>query len=97
MVVAVDPRRRLHHRIARRARSTSQVDTESTTLGLDRIERGEFLAKAAAAGPIDHALACLLSLPGLRVSEACRIDIEHLGTERGHRTVTVLARVPSWL
>ncbi len=69
-----------------------KIDTESTTLGLDRMELGAFLARAAAAGPVDHALACLLGLLGLRVSEACRIDIENLGSERGHRTVTVLGK-----
>jgi site-specific recombinase XerD len=69
-----------------------KIDTESTTLGLDRMELGAFLAQAAAAGPVDHALACLLGLLGLRVSEACRIDIENLGSERGHRTVTVLGK-----
>ncbi len=69
-----------------------KIDTESTTLGLDRMEPGAFLAQAAAAGPVDHALACLLGLLGLRVSEACRIDIENLGFERGHRTVTVLGK-----
>jgi hypothetical protein len=67
-----------------------KIDTESTTLGLDRMELGAFLAQAAAAGPVDHALACLLGLLGLRVSEACRIDIENLGSERG----TVAS--PSW-
>lgn len=69
-----------------------KIDTESTTLGLDRMELGAFLAQAAAAGAVDHALACLLGLLGLRVSEACRIDIENLGSERGHRTVTVLGK-----
>ncbi len=69
-----------------------KIDTESTTLGLDRMELGAFLAQAAAAGPVDHALACLLGLLGLRVSEACRIDIENLDSERGHRTVTVLGK-----
>ena len=69
-----------------------KIDTESTTLGLDRMELGALLAQAAAAGPVDHALACLLGLLGLRVSEACRIDIENLGSERGHRTVTVLGK-----
>jgi integrase/recombinase XerD len=47
-----------------------KMDTESTTLGLDRKELGAFLAQAGAAGPVDHALACLLGLLGLRVSEA---------------------------
>ena len=60
-----------------------KIDTESTTLGLDRMELGAFLAQAAAAGPVDHAVACLLGLLGLRVSEACRIDIEHLGSRAG--------------
>ena len=41
---------------------------------------------------VDHALACLLGLLGLRVSEALNIDIEHLAIERGHRTVTVLGK-----
>jgi integrase len=41
----------------------------------------------------DHAaLAVLLGLLGLRVSEACNVDIEDLSTERGHRTVTVLGK-----
>lgn len=56
------------------------------------MELGAFIAQAAASGPTDHALACLLGLLGLRVSEACAIDIEHLGTERGHRTVTVVGK-----
>ena len=41
---------------------------------------------------MDHALACLLGLLGLRVSEACSINIEALSLERGHRTVTVLGK-----
>ena len=69
-----------------------KIDTESTTLGLDRMELGAFIAQGAAAGPTDHALACLLGLLGLRVGEACSIDIEALSTERGHRTVTVLGK-----
>ena len=69
-----------------------RIDTESATLGLDRMELGAFIAQGAAAGPRDHAVACLLGLLGLRVSEACNIDIEDLSTERGHRTVTVLGK-----
>lgn len=69
-----------------------KIDTESTTFGLDRMELGAFLAQSAAAGPVDHALACLLGLLGLRVSEASSVDVEHLGTERGHRTVTVVGK-----
>src|SRR5439155_3190525 len=67
-------------------------DTESTTLGLDRMELGAFIAQGAAAGPVDHALACVLGLLGLRVSEACGIDIEALGMERGHRTGHIICK-----
>ena len=56
------------------------------------MELGAFIAQAAAAGVTDHALACLLGLLGLRVGEACGINIEDLAFERGHRTVTVLGK-----
>src|SRR3954452_14852793 len=49
-----------------------KIDTESATLGLDRMELSAFILHAAA-GPMDHALACLLGLLGLRVAEACSI------------------------
>jgi integrase len=61
-------------------------------LGLDRMELGAFIAQGQAAGPVEHALACLLGLLGLRISEACNINIEHLSQQRGHRTVTVLGK-----
>jgi integrase/recombinase XerD len=69
-----------------------KISDESQTLGLDRMELGAFIAQAAAAGVTDHALACLLGLLGLRVGEACSINIEDLAFERGHRTVTVLGK-----
>jgi uncharacterized DUF497 family protein len=69
-----------------------KLDYESTTLGLDRMELGAFLAQAAASTPTDHALACLLGLLGLRVSEACAVDVEHLSLQRGHRTLTVIGK-----
>ena len=40
----------------------------------------------------DHALISLLALNGLRVSEAIGADIEDLGLERGHRTLTILRK-----
>ena len=67
-------------------------DTESTTLGLDRMELGAFIAQGGAAGVTDHALACLLGLLGLRVSEACNVNIEDLGMERGHRTLHIVGK-----
>jgi integrase/recombinase XerD len=69
-----------------------KIDTDSATLGLDRMELSAFVAQGAAGSPVDHALACLLGLLGLRVSEACSIDVEDLSLERGHRTVTVLGK-----
>jgi site-specific recombinase XerC len=69
-----------------------KIDTEAATLGLDRMELSAFIAQGAAGGPMDHAPACLLGLLGLRVSEACSINIEALSLERGHRTMTVLGK-----
>ena len=66
-----------------------KIPQDSTTLGLDRQELGQFLVEAGLAGGRDHALACLLGLNGLRVSEACNADIENIGLERGHRTLVV--------
>ena len=39
--------------------------------------------------PSVHALISLLTLNGLRVPEATGAEIEHLGLEHGHRTLTV--------
>ena len=66
-----------------------RVDSESRAIGLDRNELGMFLVQAGLAGGRDHALACLLALNGLRISEALNANIEHLGAERGHRTLTI--------
>ncbi|MGH9184896.1 MAG: tyrosine-type recombinase/integrase [Acidimicrobiales bacterium] len=41
------------------------------------------------ASAAEHALVSLLAINGLRVSEAIGADIEALGIERGHRTLTV--------
>jgi len=56
------------------------------------MELGAFIAQGMAGSVVDQALACLLGLLGLRISEALNIDIDHLGIERGHRTVTVLGK-----
>ena len=48
---------------------------------------------AAGLGPAsEHALVSLLALNRLRVSEAIGADIEALGLERGHRTLTILRK-----
>ena len=66
-----------------------KLSYESNATGLDRNELGMFLVQAGLAGGRDHALACLLALNGLRISEALNADVEHLGLERWHRTLTI--------
>jgi site-specific recombinase XerD len=69
-----------------------RLDYESHATGLDRNEVGAILVAAGLAGARDHALISLLALNGLRVSEATGADIEKLGLERGHRTLTILRK-----
>ena len=64
-------------------------DYESSTLGLDRNELGAFLVQAGLCGGRDHALACLLALNGLRISEALGANIDNLDVNRGHRTLFI--------
>ena len=60
--------------------------------GLDRSELGAFLFTAERFDAAHAALAVLLGLNGLRVSEACSTDIENLGFERGHRTLHIVGK-----
>lgn len=69
-----------------------RLDYESHATGLDRNEVGALLVAAGLASPSDHALVSLLAINGLRVSEALAAEIEALGLERGHRTLTVLRK-----
>jgi len=69
-----------------------RLDYESDATGLDRNEVGAMLVAAGLAGARDHALISLLGLNELRVSEAIGVDIEDLGLERGHRTLTILRK-----
>ena len=66
-----------------------RLDYESHATALDRNELGALLVAAGLGPPGEHALISLLALNGLRVSEATGADIEHLGLERGHRTLTI--------
>jgi integrase/recombinase XerD len=66
-----------------------RVDYESHAVALDRNELGALLVAAGLGPPAEHALISLLALNGLRISEATGADIEHLGLERGHRTLTI--------
>ena len=66
-----------------------RLDYESHATGLDRNELGALLVAAGLGMAAEHALISLLALNGLRVSEATGADIEALGVERGHRTLTI--------
>ena len=69
-----------------------KLDYESHATGLDRNEVGAMLVAAGLGGAQEHALLSLLALNGLRVSEATGANIEALGLERGHRTLTILRK-----
>jgi integrase len=66
-----------------------RLDYESHATALDRNELGALLVAARLGPAAEHALISLLALNGLRVSEATGADIEHLGLERGHRTLVI--------
>ena len=69
-----------------------RIDYESHAIGLDRNEVGALLVAAGLGPAAEHALISLLALNGLRVSEAIGADIEALGVERGHRTLTIVRK-----
>ena len=52
------------------------VEYVLTALGLDRNELGTFLVQARLSGGRDHALASLLALNGLRISEVLGANME---------------------
>ena len=65
-----------------------RVDYESHAVALDATSSVPCWSRPGSAAT-EHALISLLALNGLRVSEATGADIEHLGLERGHRTLTI--------
>ena len=69
-----------------------RVDYESRTLGLDRNELGAFLVQAGLGSPRDAALASVLALNGLRISEALNADVDDLDFEQGHRTLKIVRK-----
>ena len=60
--------------------------------GMDRGDLAAFLYTAERISRAHAALAVLLGLNGLRVSEACGTNIEELGLERGHRTLRIIGK-----
>jgi integrase len=59
---------------------------------MDRGELGTFLFTAERFDRNHAALAVLLGLNGLRVSEACGTNIEDLGFDREHRTLRIIGK-----
>ncbi len=60
--------------------------------GLDRAELSRFLFTAERLDHAHAALAVLLGLNGLRVSEACETNIEDMAFERGHRVLRIIGK-----
>jgi integrase/recombinase XerD len=66
-----------------------RVGDESPRSGITREEVRALLDAAARASARDNALATLLTLSGVRVSEAVGADVAGLDVERGHRVLRV--------
>ncbi len=64
----------------------------SDRAGMDRGQLGAFIFTAERYDHDHAALAALLGLNGLRVSEACGTNVEDLGSERGHRTLRIIGK-----
>lgn len=79
-------------RRTRRNMSDARRSNPSDARGLDRSELGVFLFSAEHYDRDHAALAVLLGLNGLRVSEACATNIEDLGLARGHRTLRIVGK-----
>ena len=66
---------------------------ETRALGLDRHQLGKLLQVASASSPSDGVLFALMGLMGLRVSEACNVQIEDFQHEvRGHRVLQLTGK-----
>jgi len=69
-----------------------RTSNESPTLGMDKAQAAAFLNAAEAAGPRDYALACLLTLNGLRISEALSLNVGATYAEHAHQVIEVLGK-----
>src|ERR1039458_1001713 len=71
--------------------SRPRFSSDSQELGLDKSEAKAILGAARTSSPRDLALVLLLVSTGLRVSEACALDVSDLHDERGHHAATIRA------
>lgn len=64
-----------------------------TKVHLDRNEMQAVARAAYDASPVDYALVVIMGYTGLRVSEACSLDVQNvLGYTRGHRVMTFIGK-----
>lgn len=79
---------------ARHVRLPKVWDDESKKIGLDRYEVGALIQQARVADPTRYALVVLMAMCGLRVSEACNVQIEDFyeRTMQGHRTLSLVGK-----
>jgi site-specific recombinase XerD len=74
-------------------RAPKRFHDETATRGLDRHDLAAFIFAGQNLGPNQHALAVLMGLLGLRVQEACNVDVEDFQTiERGHRVLKLIGK-----
>jgi site-specific recombinase XerD len=71
--------------------SRPRFSSDSQELGLDKSEAKSILEAARASSARDHALVLLLVSTGLRVSEACALEVSDIHDERGHHAATIRA------
>jgi integrase/recombinase XerD len=91
-VLPLRRRGRTARTLTRGPRAPAAAGLESHAIALDRNEVGSLLVAAGLGAPNEHALISVLAINGLRISEALGADIDKLGLERGHRTLTVLRK-----
>nr|WP_277351852.1 tyrosine-type recombinase/integrase [Arthrobacter sp. SF27] len=66
---------------------------ESRSLGLDKDELLALFQRAQASSPAEAAMVALMGMLGLRVSEACGVNIEDFaGSVRGHRVLRLVGK-----
>lgn len=63
---------------------------------LNALEFGQFMAQAEIAGPIPFALASLLGLNALRISEACSLNIEEMTVDQGYDVINFIGKGGKW-
>lgn len=59
---------------------------------LPPIEFAALLRTASGAAPMDAALLALLGLRGLRIAEACSLDVTSIGEVQGHRVIRYISK-----